>query len=123
MKKLVAVIMLVASVVVADEWYRPVYGGWTNTSVVWTNNIDAVVMVKNVMLRAGTSNQTFSVDAISGLNSNRLIAPAVLGAGSNSAPIELYYLLEMGDSLKFNSSAIDTTGTNKYTLILQKNVK
>ena len=125
MKKLIAAIMLMAGIVSADEYFRPVYGGWTNTSAVWTNTLDAVVILKDYLIRTGASNETISVDLYgnSGATVNRILQSVALTPNTNTAPLELYIVMEMGDWLKFNSSQIDYTSTNRYVLYLQKNAK
>lgn len=117
--------LLSAGVLIGDEFYRPVYGNWTNLSTTWTNAISDPVIVRNIMLRAGLSNQTFTVEMIklSGLYSNKIVAATTPGPTTNTAPINIFAVMELGDSLQFNSSLIETNaaGTNKYTIILQLN--
>ena len=119
-------LLLSAGVLIAGEWYRPIYGTWTNTLTAWTNNVNDPAVVRNVILRAGLSNQTFSVDWVSlaGDCTNRIVASADVNATSNSAPISIYVPMEIGDYLLINSSRVitNTAGLqNGYTLILQPN--
>jgi hypothetical protein len=128
-RKMVATMVLIAVLavkVMADEFYRPIYGSWTNTLSAWTNNINDPAIVRNVILRAGLSNQTFSVDWISlnGDCTNRIVAATDVNATSNSALISIYVPMEIGDYLHINSSRVitNTAGlANGYTIILSPN--
>lgn len=128
MKKIMAVIvagLVWAGVVKAEEFYRPVYGSFTNLTVTWTNHLGDPVILRNVMVRSGASNMTFSVDTIvnSSYMTNRVVDAVVAGVLTNTASKDLWVILEMGDKVKFNASTTmsGSADPNRYVIYLLKN--
>ena len=135
MKKIMVVIGLIAALVLAgktlaDEFYRPIYGFANTTSTAWTNNINDPVIVRNIMFCAGRSNENVTISSVvnGGVITNVLATNSFVGMNTNTLPVNLFLVLEIGDKIVFTSDVTVTntpasnTSSNRYIIYLQKNM-
>ncbi len=128
MKKImILALMLSTGMACADELYRPINFTFTNAISAWTNTVDNPVILKNLIVGSGVSNENVTVKSVSLGTSitNTVIAATSNSAHGTTSPIILAVPLELGDSLIFETTYSLTNRVDiekkHATIILEKN--